>query len=96
MNGVRVTVADSGIGIPAAVRRHIFEPFFTTKKNVGTGLGLWVCKNIIDKHHGRICLKSSTEPGNSWTVVSVFLPSIEQDGVQEHLAHASPMLCGTE
>jgi PAS domain S-box-containing protein len=82
-SGVRITVADSGSGVPAAVREHIFEPFFTTKKDVGTGLGLWVCKNIVDKHHGSIRLKSSTAPGNSWTVVSVYLPSLEQGAVQE-------------
>jgi PAS domain S-box-containing protein len=76
--GVRLTVADSGSGVAPAARAHIFEPFFTTKKDVGTGLGLWVCKNIVDKHHGSIRLKSSTAPGKSWTAVSVFLPSLEQ------------------
>jgi PAS domain S-box-containing protein len=79
--GVRVTVADSGSGIPAAVREHIFEPFFTTKKDVGTGLGLWVCKNIVDRHHGSIHLRSSTVPGKSGTVISIFLPSLDQDAV---------------
>jgi len=73
-NGVRISIADSGPGISAGVREHIFEPFFTTKKDVGTGLGLWVCKNIVDKHCGSIRLKSSTAPGRSWTVLSVFLP----------------------
>jgi signal transduction histidine kinase len=87
-SGVRVTVADSGSGIPAAVREHIFEPFFTTKKDVGTGLGLWVCKNIVDKHHGSIRLKSSTAVGKSWTVISVFLPSVAQGAIQEVLMEA--------
>lgn len=84
-NGVRITVADSGSGIPAAIREHIFEPFLTTK-DVGTGLGLWVCKNIADKHRGSIRLKSSTIPGKSWTVISVFLPSLEQGAIQEVVA----------
>jgi len=74
--GVRITIADSGPGIPAEDRQRLFEPFFTTKKDVGTGLGLWVCKNIVDKLHGSIRVKSSAEPGRSWTVFSVFLPSL--------------------
>ena len=77
LSGVRITIADSGPGIPAELRRRLFEPFFTTKENVGTGLGLWVCKRIVDTHHGSIRVKSSTEVGRSWTVVSVFLPSIQ-------------------
>jgi PAS domain S-box-containing protein len=86
--GVRITVADSGSGIPASARQHLFEPFFTTKKDVGTGLGLWVCKNIVDKHQGTIRVKSSTSPGKSWTVFSVFLPSIAEDKAQEMLRQA--------
>ena len=74
--GVRITIADTGPGIPAEDRRRLFEPFFTTKKDVGTGLGLWVCKNIVDKHHGSIRVRSSAEPGRSWTAFSVFLPSL--------------------
>jgi PAS domain S-box-containing protein len=72
--GVRLTVADSGPGIPRAVRARLFEPFFTTKKDVGTGLGLWVCKGIVEKHHGQIRVKSRRDNGKSGTVFSVFLP----------------------
>ncbi len=72
--GVRLTVADSGPGIPAAIRAKLFEPFFTTKKDVGTGLGLWVCESIIEKQGGSIRVKSSVAPGKSWTAFSVFLP----------------------
>jgi len=80
--GVRLTVADSGSGIPQAVRSELFEPFFTTKKEVGTGLGLWLSKGIVEKHHGSIRVKSSTAPGRSWTVFSVFLPSGEPPGAE--------------
>jgi PAS domain S-box-containing protein len=77
-SGVRLTVADSGSGIPKAVRSELFEPFFTTKKEVGTGLGLWLSKGIVERHHGSIRVKSRSEPGNGWTVFSVFLPSSAQ------------------
>jgi PAS domain S-box-containing protein len=72
--GVLITIADSGAGIPPAIRAKLFHPFFTTKKDVGTGLGLWVCKTIVEKHGGHISLRSSAEPGKSWTAFSIFLP----------------------
>ncbi len=81
--GVRLTVADSGPGIPAAIRPKLFEPFFTTKKDVGTGLGLWVCKSIIEKQGGSIRLKSNVVPGKSWTAFSVFLPLDGQSATSE-------------
>jgi PAS domain S-box-containing protein len=71
---VLITVADSGPGIPHAIRSRLFEPFFTTKKDVGTGLGLWVSRNIIQKHGGHIRFKSSVQPGRSWTAFSILLP----------------------
>jgi PAS domain S-box-containing protein len=87
-SGVRLTVADSGPGIPKAVRSELFEPFFTTKKEVGTGLGLWLCKGIVERHHGSIRVKSRSEPGNSWTVFSAFLPSSGQRSDAKALGEA--------
>jgi PAS domain S-box-containing protein len=72
--GVRLTVADTGPGIAASVRSRLFEPFFTTKTEMGTGLGLWVCKSIVANHHGTIQVKSATAQGKSGTVFSVFVP----------------------
>ena len=69
--GIEVIVADSGDGMDSHVRAKLFEPFFTTKGDTGTGLGLWVSKGIVDKHHGDISLHS--KPGEG-TEVSVFLP----------------------
>jgi PAS domain S-box-containing protein len=82
-SGVRVTIADSGPGIQAAHRRKVFEPFFTTKEEVGTGLGLWVSKGIVERHGGNIRMRSTTAPGRSGTVFSVFLPvnAAESDGL---------------
>jgi signal transduction histidine kinase len=67
----RVTVADTGTGIPPAIRKRVFEPFFTTKETVGTGLGLWVSQQVLDKHQGSIRVRSRVGKG---TVFSVFLP----------------------
>jgi len=72
--GVRVMVADAGMGIPRENVNHIFEPFFTTKKDSGTGLGLWLSFSIVQKHGGSIRFRSSTTPGKSGTVFNVFLP----------------------
>jgi PAS domain S-box-containing protein len=84
--GVRITVADSGHGIPARVVSHIFEPFFTTKKDVGTGLGLWVCQNIIAKHGGWIRVRSSNGAERHGTVFSLFLPDLSSSTPAEHAA----------
>ena len=72
--GVHVTVADSGQGIAPQDVAHLFEPFFTSKKESGTGLGLWLTHNIVQKHGGTIRLRSSTSPGKSGTVFRLFLP----------------------
>jgi PAS domain S-box-containing protein len=79
--GVRVTVLDTGAGIPLGVRRNLFAPFYTTKGEKGTGLGLWVSRGIIEKHEGTISLRSSTQPGKSGTAFSVFLPFEQELGM---------------
>jgi PAS domain S-box-containing protein len=71
--GIRVLVSDDGPGIPETVRSRIFEPFFTTKGEKGTGVGLWVSEGVLERHGGRIRLKSSTGPMHG-TTFSVFLP----------------------
>ena len=75
--GVRISFADTGHGIAPENLERIFEPFFTTKKDAGTGLGLWVCRQIVDKHGGSIRLRSRTTPLRSGTVFSVYLPVAE-------------------
>jgi PAS domain S-box-containing protein len=72
--GVRITVADNGPGIPESVRESLFTPFFTTKGEKGTGLGLWVSRGIVTKHEGTMQLRSTTEGSRRGTVFSIFLP----------------------
>ena len=71
---VRVSVADTGTGIPRDLRSKVFEPFISTKGDTGTGLGLWVSKEIIENHGGAIRLRSSTSPHRHGTTFSVYLP----------------------
>jgi PAS domain S-box-containing protein len=53
----QILIADSGPGVSPELRERIFDPFFTTKRDVGTGLGLWVAKEIISRHGGAIQLR---------------------------------------
>ena len=75
VRGIRISVADTGSGIPAEVQRRLGEPFFTTKGQRGTGLGLWVTRSIIQRYGGDIHLRSSTAPHRHGTVFSIFLPT---------------------
>jgi signal transduction histidine kinase len=71
---VRIAVADCGSGMAPATTKHIFDPFFTTKGTVGTGLGLWVCKQLVEKNSGSIKVRSTTEGQWRGTTFSVTLP----------------------
>jgi signal transduction histidine kinase len=71
---VRITVADCGCGLAKATSKQIFDPFFTTKGSVGTGLGLWVCKQLVEKNTGTIRVRSATHGASKGTTFSVLLP----------------------
>ncbi len=73
--GVRITIADTGFGIPPEHLENIFEPFFTTKKDTGTGLGLWVSRELVAKHGGTLRVRSRTAKPRSGTLFSIFLPN---------------------
>ena len=73
-DGVEIKIADNGPGVPEKNRAHIFEPFFTTKEDVGTGLGLWVSKEIAERHGGRIQLSPDGHADLGGAVFTVFLP----------------------
>jgi signal transduction histidine kinase len=85
---VRVTIVDNGKGIDANARQHLFEPFFTTKGTVGTGLGLWVSKQIIDKHLGTIRMRSSSGGARHGTAFSVVLSAEPAAAVHSQSAGA--------
>ncbi len=76
--GIRITVADNGAGIPRENQARIFEPFYTTKKDAGTGLGLWVSRGIVEKHGGSIRVRSRADGAKTGTVFSIFLPYQQQ------------------
>jgi PAS domain S-box-containing protein len=85
--GVRIIVADNGVGISPDIRQQVFEPFFTTKRDFGTGLGLWVTRQIIRRHGGSIRVRSSIHPPHRGTHFSVFLPAkvameVEETGLK--------------
>jgi two-component system NtrC family sensor kinase len=74
---VRITINDSGCGIPKEELKRIFEPFFTRKPvGEGTGLGLFICHTIVKKHMGEISVKSQLGQGTTFEII---LP-VNQDG----------------
>jgi PAS domain S-box-containing protein len=72
---VRIEVEDFGPGILPGDLPHIFEPFFTTKADVGTGLGLWITKQLVEKRGGRLELRSKCAQGDSGACFSIILPA---------------------
>ena len=86
LNGdfIQVSFTDNGPGIPPEILPRIFEPFFTTKsRGEGTGLGLDICRRIVEKHHGR--MEVSSQPGQ--TTFHVLLPRLL---AQNNWYHAQP------
>ena len=71
----RFLVVDNGHGIEAEHSRRIFQPFFTTKEERGNGLGLALSKKIVERHNGRIAMRSSVRPGKSGTMFRISLPA---------------------
>jgi len=83
--GVRITIADTGSGIAEKDKAKLFSPFFTTKKDVGTGLGLWITKDLLEKKGGYIRFRSrDSKP--SGTVMSLFLPETSPEKPVERVA----------
>ncbi|MCF6185901.1 MAG: ATP-binding protein [Desulfobulbaceae bacterium] len=71
-NYVRITLQDTGIGIPREILNKIFDPYFTTKQE-GSGLGLAICHSIINKHDGYLLVDSVPGKGTTFTI---YLPAV--------------------
>jgi two-component system CheB/CheR fusion protein len=74
-HGLRVTFADNGCGIREEDLPRILEPFFTTKGSAGTGIGLSLVRETVQKHGGALRVRSSTKRGRSGSIFSIFLPA---------------------
>ena len=73
-HGIETVIRDTGTGIEQENLPRIFEPFFTTKGILGTGIGLWVAKQLVTRRGGQINISSSTTPRSSGTTVTIFIP----------------------
>jgi PAS domain S-box-containing protein len=73
-DGIQIVIRDNGTGIKQEHLEKIFEPFFTTKGDLGTGIGLWVARQLVEKRGGQISVASGTEQGNSGTSITIFIP----------------------
>lgn len=72
--GIKLTIADTGKGIPSDFLPRVFEPFATTKDPTGTGLGMWIADGVIRRHGGDIAVQSRTGGPFRGTVICIFLP----------------------
>lgn len=72
--GVVITVADTGKGMSLETLANLYKAFYTTKGVSGTGLGLWVSSEIVQRHHGHLRVRSSDDPRRHGTVFQLFLP----------------------
>jgi PAS domain S-box-containing protein len=79
-HGVAFAVADTGSGMNQQTLQRIFDAFFTTKDISGTGLGLWISKDIVDRHGGELRVRSSQRHPGCGTVFVLFLPLNEENG----------------
>ena len=90
----RLTISDNGRGIPAAIQAKLFEAFQSDKAEAGNGLGLWICKTIVEKHSGSIHWRSSTRTETHGTTFSILLPLGGPAGEQEDEARGPSLAAG--
>ena len=65
---IELCISDTGVGMPEDVRERAFEPFFTTKENEGTGIGLTICRGVIEKCGGSIECESAEGAGTEFVI----------------------------
>jgi PAS domain S-box-containing protein len=73
-DGIQTIIRDNGHGIRQEHLGRVFEPFFTTKGDLGTGIGLWVAKQLVEARGGEISVASNAENGSSGTTLMIFIP----------------------
>jgi signal transduction histidine kinase len=79
----RLTVADTGTGIRPEVQPHLYTQFFTTKGSGGTGLGLWLTRDVVLRNGGRLRFRTRTKPPTG-TAFTIYLPSLPPLGLVRH------------
>jgi PAS domain S-box-containing protein len=72
------SISDNGTGIATEHLSRVFEPFFTTKEDVGTGIGLWITKEMVEKSGGRISVHNDNLPAGFRTMFRVEFPAVDQ------------------
>jgi signal transduction histidine kinase len=82
-SGLEIVISDTGTGIAPEHLERVFEPFFTTKGDLGTGIGLWVAKQLIERRGGRIAMASTSTPKSSGTTVTLFIPFAHPEQLSE-------------
>lgn len=70
--GIQIVVSDTGHGISPEHIGKVCEPFFTTKGDLGTGIGMWVTRQLVERQKGHISISSNTEPGHSGTTFTIY------------------------
>jgi signal transduction histidine kinase len=84
---IYIEIADNGPGIESGNLARIFEPFFSTKREYGTGLGLWITRELVARNRGTITVSSSREDQNHGTTFTIMFPALSQK--EPALAHAA-------
>jgi len=84
---LKISIADTGIGISDESKKKIFDPFFTTKKmGEGTGLGLAICEKIVKEHSGKMEVKSEVGRGSTFLIsIPVFESKTNEDNTRASL-----------